>query len=203
MISFYRFHPLFQFLFFLGRYYWIPSFSTALIDLIYFNVVCNMYILEPLNGICFPHYHFLFSIKAGWSNHNTSNWNGLVLGVLNITIINITSQWFDPPQGRRFSSASIHRISKSTEIKNLSSLNTTWCCPPPSWSTMVNHGQPWSNVTLWQRFSQYENQPWSNVELWHRLSQIWKTIMVIHGPTSHGDKDCFNIKINYHQPYLF
>ena len=118
--------------------------------------------------------------------------------------------------------------------------------------TMVNDGQPWSKVTLWQRLSQYENQPWStmvnhcqpwsNAALWQRLSQhenqplsmiiinhghivtnivsiwkstmvqrrimkkiisIWKSIMVNHGPMSHCDKDCLNMKSNHGQPCLF
>ena len=51
---------------------------------------------------------------------------------------------------------------------------------------MVTHGQPWPNVTLWQRLSQYETQPWAS--------------MINHSPMLHCDKDCLNMKINHVQP---
>jgi len=54
-------------------------------------------------------------------------------------------------------------------------------------TTMVIHGQPWSNIALWHRLSQYADQPWST--------------MVNHFPTSHCDKCCINVKINHGQPY--
>ena len=51
----------------------------------------------------------------------------------------------------------------------------------------INHGQPRSNVTSWQRFSRFENQSWSS--------------MLNHDPTSHYDKDRLNMKINNGQPW--
>jgi len=60
-------------------------------------------------------------------------------------------------------------------------------------SIILDHGQPWSNVTFWQWLSQYENQLWST-KVQHRFGtnivSIWKSIMVNHGPMSHCDKDC-------------
>jgi len=53
----------------------------------------------------------------------------------------------------------------------------------------LNHGQPWSNVTLWQIFSRFDNQSLSS-----KLN---------HGQTSLSEKDCLNMKMNHGQPCLF
>ena len=51
----------------------------------------------------------------------------------------------------------------------------------------INHGQPWSNVALWQRLSTYENKSWLT--------------MVNHGVMSHYAKYCLSMKINRGQPW--
>ena len=49
---------------------------------------------------------------------------------------------------------------------------------------MVNDGQPWLNVALWQILSWYEKHPWSTMvrcRIMTNIISIWKQIMVKHG----------------------
>ena len=64
-------------------------------------------------------------------------------------------------------------------------------------SNMFNHFQPWSHRRNY-------GHPWSTMVqhlIVTQIVSIWRSPMVNHCPSSHCNKHCLNIKINYGQPY--
>jgi len=86
---------------------------------------------------------------------------------------------------------------------------TTSHCDKYCLNMKIDNGQPWSNVTLWQRLCEYENNRWSMMDnhVYFRVYNIYSNFALSHIlyiKINHGQlkSTMVNMKINHRQTWL-